>query len=151
MTVKKLFDTSVRMTIPVYRINYPDGHNRGIPRHLAASTILNQEMPPGFSVTRHFLTEYVEACPWCGARPVAFESNCDGWASTGTCGSPQCNQLQRCEGCGKDGKARYVSIRGQLCESCDRTARKNNLVAARTRYELVPWDVYYSRKAACES
>lgn len=91
---------------------------------------------------RQELTQWVEACPWCGVRPLEFEMDCDGPASTGTCGSPQCAQLQRCDGCGQDGTASVHSWRGDLCYPCDRVAYRDNLRAARylgqQRYALLP-------------
>jgi hypothetical protein len=63
-------------------------------------------------------TRLVPGCPWCGVRPEIFEWDCDGLLGTSTCGSPQCDQLKRCDTCGKDGIADVFSGFGQQCRPC---------------------------------
>lgn len=140
MTVKNFWhDTLVPTSQANYFLIFPNGHARKISRSEAAQHFTNPELPLDFRVERRVTTNYVTACPWCGVRPLQYERDCDGWASTGTCGSEQCNQLKRCEGCGKDDSVRYGSVRGQLCEDCFTRARRDNLEACRGRYALAPW------------
>lgn len=137
MTVQTFFpDTYVADTQAYYWLVDGNGRDLMITRKRAAEIGNDPSLPYGWKVERRLVTEYVPACPWCGVRPLVFERDCDGWASTGTCGSEQCNRLNRCEGCGKDHTARFVSIRGNLCEDCDNIAHKTGRVAARDRYEL---------------
>jgi hypothetical protein len=53
-------------------------------------------------------------CPWCGVRPDKWEWDCDGHFPMSTCGSEQCDKLNRCQGCGRDGEAHI----NHLCDSC---------------------------------
>ncbi|MFE6746003.1 hypothetical protein ACFVGM_09140 [Kitasatospora purpeofusca] len=76
----------------------------------------------GFHLTYEPLPQesrWVPGCPWCGVRPEEREWDCDGLFGTGSCGSPQCNQLKRCQGCGVDGIA---SVNG-MCRPCYDLAR----------------------------
>jgi hypothetical protein len=139
MTVKAFYSGTYTPDTQVYYwLVNKDGRDLMITRRRAAEIQNDPSLPYGWTVERRMVTKMVAACPWCGARPVQWEMDCDGWASTGTCGSKQCNRLRRCEGCGTDGTARIGSVRGHLCLSCNETARQNNLEAARDRYELVP-------------
>lgn len=148
MTVRAFWpNTYITVTTPLYRVTYPNGVSRVIGRKTAAEWFFDPEFPYNFKLTKTFATATVKACPWCGVRPEVYEMDCDGPAGTGTCGSPQCNQLKRCEGCGRDGKARYGSVRGHLCGGCHTVATRDNLVAADDRYALIPWAEYYGQDA----
>ncbi|AXG66331.1 hypothetical protein SEA_ANNADREAMY_252 [Streptomyces phage Annadreamy] len=63
---------------------------------------------------KYWVTEWELLCPWCGARPDQWEMDCDGNFPVASCGSPQCDQLRRCEGCGRDGEAHI----NNLCDPC---------------------------------
>lgn len=145
MTVKSFWHNAyIQVSTARYVMIFPNGHERVIGRKQAAEMTFDPEMPLGWTIERRIVTNWVKACPWCGARPEQFEIDCDGPAGTGTCGSPQCNQLQRCEGCGEDGKAVIGSVRGRLCRDCNERARKENLIAPDDRYALIPWAEYYN-------
>jgi hypothetical protein len=140
VTVKNFWhDRYIPDTEAVYRLTSNKGLDQIISRPAAAKLRNDPELPVGFTITRHLVTEYVRACAWCGARPLQYERDCDGWASTGTCGSDQCDQLQRCEGCGETGTAAISSVRGKLCDTCNDIARETGQEAARDRYALVPF------------
>lgn len=148
MTVRTFYSgTYVADTRTVYKMITDEDVEITITRQRAARIARDPELPQGWIVERRQITRPVPACPWCGARPVIFEMDCDGWASTGTCGSEQCNQLKRCDGCGQDGTVRYGSVRGHLCTTCHDRARRDNLTAADTVYALIPWNAYYGENA----
>jgi hypothetical protein len=63
---------------------------------------------------KYWVAERELLCPWCGVRPDQWEWDCDGQFPMSTCGSPQCDKLNRCHGCGKDGAAHI----NHLCDSC---------------------------------
>ena len=75
-------------------------------------------------------------------RPEEFERDCDGWAGTGTCGSPQCDQLRVCEGCGEFGVRNMGCWRGRLCNPCYDVANEKFLAVIPGEYGLFPWEVY---------
>lgn len=139
MTVKTYFG---RKTIPTATVTYwmitHTGREHQISRKFAAQVSQDAALPVAWRIERRVVESHVQGCPWCGARPMQWERDCDGWYPTATCGSEQCNQLRRCDGCGSDGTARYHSYRGHLCETCHETAIPNGLMAAMNRYALVP-------------
>jgi hypothetical protein len=118
------------------------GREFAISRQKAAQMTFDPEMPFGWKVERKTITSQVPACPWCGARPELFEMDCDGLASTGTCGSDQCDRLQRCDGCGQDGVRNWGSWRGRLCNGCHTVATKKHLAAIPGEYGLFPYEEY---------
>jgi hypothetical protein len=140
MTVKSYYGDKAVLSASVrYTITSNNGWTQTVNRRTAAQMSNDPELPVGWTIERTVTQSYVQGCPWCGARPVLWEMDCDGMYPTGTCGSEQCNQLKRCEGCGEDGAAYIGSMRGHLCETCDYTAREGGLQAAGDKYELVPF------------
>jgi hypothetical protein len=138
MTVKNFWMNATTTDAEAFYYVIPaQGREWQITRAQAAQFTFDPEFPFGWRVERRIVESEVTACPWCGARPVIFERDVDGWASTGTCGSEQCNGLRRCDGCGKDNCHILGSVRGHLCDTCNETARKNGLEAAPDRYALV--------------
>jgi hypothetical protein len=137
MTVKTFWmDPTTRTAFARYVLISNKGWERVITRKHAAQIAFDPELPVGWRVERRIVENVVEACPWCAARPLEFEMDCDGWASTGTCGSPQCNQLKRCEGCGQDGTQNMGCWRGSLCNHCYEVATEKGLATIPGEYGL---------------
>lgn len=141
MTVKTFYSNTYVLDTQVrYTLHGPSGEwHRTIGRKQAADILTDPELPVGWTVTRDLITTSVKACPWCGARPLQYEMDCDGWASTGTCGSEQCAQLKRCDGCGGDGIRRWSSWRGDLCDPCHTVADERGLITLPGEYGLFPF------------
>lgn len=78
----------------VYYLIQRDGVPTRLKREKALGLIqLMKENPvivEVYDIEKRFVRRWVKACPWCGARPVQYEMDCDGWASTGSCGTQQC-------------------------------------------------------------
>lgn len=143
MTVKNFWMDAVTREAAAYYFVIPaKGREWQVTRAQAADFRLDPSFPADWRVERRVIENTVPACPWCGARPELFEMDCDGLAATGTCGSEQCDQLRRCEGCGKDGVQIWGSWRGRLCDPCHTIAERDALAVIPGVYGLHTPDVY---------
>jgi hypothetical protein len=143
MTVKTFWNRATVLETTVRYVVIPaKGREWTVSRAEAAHIHHDPEFPRGWVVERRVTTTEVKACPWCGARPELFERDCDGYAGTGTCGSPQCKQLQRCDGCGQDGVRRWGTWRGDFCDPCYRVATERGLATIPGLYGLFRHEDY---------
>lgn len=137
MTVKDFWLNSVvTVSFMKYTVDTGRGAARVITRKHAAELLNDPSVPMEWKIERKLVTDKVTGCPWCNARPMQYERDCDGWASLGTCGSEQCDKLQRCEGCGQDGIRNVGSWRGRLCDHCHEVANLKGLATIPGLYGL---------------
>lgn len=143
MTVKTFWNGKrTSETIARYVVVPAKGREWTISLKDAARYSKDPEFPADWRVEKRFSTSEVKACPWCGARPELFERDCDGWAGTGTCGSPQCRKLKRCDACGQDGIRRWGTWRGDFCDPCYRVAEARGLATIPGLYGLFRHEDY---------